>query len=193
MLWWKRVDTLVRAFALLRQHIPDVHLALIGDGPCRDKVEQMVRELGVADDVDFHSYMPVTRVRQHMRKAHVYVLASNGYEGWGAVLNEAMSEGCAVVASEAAGAAKTMIRHGENGLLFTAGDSQTLSEHLCRLGRDESTRCKIARAGQRTISECWSPSIAARRLLIASERLLAGRPVPAFDSGPMAPVWSDPA
>lgn len=187
MLSWKRVDTLLRAFALLHQHTP-ADLTLIGDGPCREKLKQLVQKLGVGDHVSFLSGMPVTQVRQQMQNSHVYVLPSNGYEGWGAVVNEAMSEGCAIVASEAAGAAKTMLRHGENGFVFAPGDYKQLADLLFQLSADESLRHRLAAAGQKTIAECWSPAIAAERFLAVSDALLSNRPVPSYPQGPMAPV-----
>ena len=189
MLSWKRVDTLVRAFGLLRRQNPKARLTLIGDGPCREKLERLVRELGIAGDVGFHPSVPVAQVRQQMRDAHVYVLPSNAYEGWGAVLNEAMSEGCAVVASEAAGAAKTMLRHGENGLLFPPGDCTQLGSLLVQLSADEPLRRRLAEAGQRTIVECWSPPVAAQRFLSACDALLSDRPIPIYPGGPMTPAW----
>ena len=123
-----------------------------------------------------------------MRAAHVYVLPSSGYEGWGAVLNGAMSEGCAVVASEAAGSAKTMILHGENGLLFRAGDWRQLGCLLCQLSADEALRLRLAEAGQKTIAECWSPQVAADRFLAVSEALLSNSSPPTYANGPMAPL-----
>jgi glycosyltransferase involved in cell wall biosynthesis len=186
MLPWKRVDTLLRAFALLLRQEPKARLTLIGGGPCRKKLEQLVRELAVCDHIDFHFSMPVSQVRQQMRNAHVYVLPSNGYEGWGAVLNEAMSEGCAVVASEEAGSAKTMLRHGENGLLFTVGDYQQLGNLLIQLNAEEPLRRRLAKGGQRTIVECWSPEVAAERFLAVSDALLSKQPIPSYPGGPMA-------
>jgi hypothetical protein len=189
MLSWKRVDTLVRAFALLRQRTAEVHLTLIGDGPRRGQLERLARRLGVEGAVEFHPAMPAPRILEWMRSSHVYVLPSTGGEGWGAVLNEAMSEGCAVVASEAAGAAKTMLRNGENGLLFTAGDYRQLGDLLTQLSVNESLRRKLAEAGQRTIVEEWSPEVAAERFLALSEALLTGKPPPTCTTGPMTPAW----
>jgi glycosyltransferase involved in cell wall biosynthesis len=188
MLSWKSVDTLIRAFALLRNQDSQAHLTLVGEGPCREELKHLVQKLQIEDSVDFHSSMPVSQVRDQMRNAHVYVLPSNGYEGWGAVLNEAMSEGCAVVASEAAGAAKTMIKDGENGLLFRPGDWRRLGELLCQLSDNEPLRLRLAEAGQKTITEYWSPQIASERLLAVSEALLAGQTPPAYSSGPMARI-----
>lgn len=186
MLSWKRVDTLVRAFTFLRQQGVPAHLTLIGDGPCRDELQRLVRSLRLADNATFYASMPVAQVRQQMRTAHIYVLPSNGYEGWGAVVNEAMSEGCVVVASSDAGSAKTMIRHGQNGLLFETGNWRQLGRFLCQLAEDEPLRLRLAKAGQRTIADLWSPKIAAERFLVFSEALLAHQPVPHYAEGPLS-------
>jgi glycosyltransferase involved in cell wall biosynthesis len=188
MLAWKRVDTLIRAFAVLVGQKTKTHLTLIGDGPCRRELERLTLKLGLANNVEFHASMLAGQVREQMRKAHVYVLPSNAYEGWGAVLNEAMSEGCAAVASDGAGAAKTMLRHGENGLLFTLGDHRGLAELLVQLSADELLRLRLAKAGQKTISDCWSPDVAAERFLAVADALLSKRSVPEYASGPMARV-----
>lgn len=188
MLGLKRVDTLVQAFGALRQQDKAARLTLIGDGPQRQKLEALTQRLGLGGAVSFHSSLPMEQVWTRMRAAHVYVLPSNGYEGWGAVVNEAMSQGCAVVASEAAGSAKTMVHHGENGLLFRAGDWRQLGGLLSQLSADEGLRVRLAQAGQRTIAECWSPQVAADRFLAVSEALFSKGPPPTYDSGPMAPL-----
>ncbi|MDD5676900.1 MAG: glycosyltransferase [Kiritimatiellae bacterium] len=188
MLPWKRVDTLIRAFALLLQNNVQARLTLIGDGPCLKELERLAQKLEVAGNIDFHSSMTTVHVRNQMRSAHVYVLPSNGGEGWGAVLNEAMSEGCAVVASEDAGSSRIILRHGRNGLLFVPGDYRKLGNLLVQLSTDESLRRRLTLAGQRTIAEEWSPQVAADRFLAVSKALLAKHSAPSFKTGPMAPA-----
>lgn len=148
--------------------------------------QSMAYSLQPTAPITLHSPVPIAEVRTLMRQADVYVLPSNGYEGWGAVVNEALSEGCAVVASEAAGAAKTMIRNGENGLLFKPGDWRQLAAHLSCLHDDAIMRQRMAMDGQRTILEQWSPQIAAERLLKLCEALLAGQPPPEFHEGSLS-------
>lgn len=188
MLGWKRVDTLVRAFGDLRRQNEAARLTLIGDGPERQKLEALAQRLGLSGAVSFRSSLPMEQVWARMHSAHVYVLPSNGFEGWGAVVNEAMNQGCAVVASEAAGSAKTMILHGQNGFLFRAGDWRQLGELLCQLSTDEALRLRLAQAGQKTVAEYWSPQVAADRFLAVSEALLSRRSPPAYDHGPMTPL-----
>lgn len=185
MLDWKRVDTLVRGFALLLQKQPDSRLTLIGVGPRREYLSALVKKIGLGDHVDLHPSMPAPQIRQWMRDSDVYVLPSSGYEGWGVVLNEAMAEGCAVVASEGTGSAKAMLQQGQNGFMFSPGDYHRLSELLIQLSRDEPLRRRLAAEGQRTIAQCWSPAAGAERFLAVSEALLANQSAPSYDSGPM--------
>ena len=186
MLRLKRVDTLLRAFSVLRNHDKTAHLNLIGDGPERIKLEKLTRRLGVMEAVTFHSSMPMEEVWKQMQAAHIFVLPSDAHEGWGAVISEAMTQGCAVVASEETGAARTMIRHGENGMVFSSGDWRKLADELCLLNGDEVLRLRLAQAGQRTITECWSPKVAAERFVAVCEALLSKQSPPHYDTGPMA-------
>ena len=53
-----------------------------------------------------------------MKKHHIYCLTSDKNEGWGAVLNEAMSSGCCPVSSIEAGATPYLVKDGVNGFSF---------------------------------------------------------------------------
>ncbi len=188
MLKWKQVGVLLKAFCNLLPSQPHASITLVGDGPERKRLQRIAQEYLPVGNYRFLPPQPSPKIHQLMNQHHVYVLPSNAYEGWGAVINEAMAEGCAVIASDAAGAAKSMIRTGENGFLFAPGDWKKLSELLRALAEDEVFRLELAEKGQRTITECWSPAIAAKRFLSVSEAFLSRQPIPIFDDGPMAPT-----
>ena len=54
---YKRVDVLVRAVAILHEKHPTVRLLVIGQGPERQRLERLAKELGVADRVDFRGFV----------------------------------------------------------------------------------------------------------------------------------------
>ncbi len=185
MLGWKRNATLIDAVASLCRAGCRVSATLIGEGPEKTRLRRQVERLGLDKVVSFHGPMPIAEVRQHMRAADIYVLSSSGYEGWGTVVNEAMLEGCAVVAAEETGAARTLIRNGYNGFLFRSGRTAELAERLARLGNDESLRQRVAAAGQRSMLAEWTPDVAADRLVTMIETLAAGRRFDGYASGPL--------
>lgn len=142
----------------------------------------------VAPTIAFLPPVPIQGVRDLMRAADVYVFPSNGYEGWGVVVNEAMLEGCAVVAAKETGAAASMIRHGENGLLVRSGDAGEVAGALERLEADEAFRWKMAKEGQATVLNEWTPAVAAERLIQFSKDLLARREPSRWDRGPLCDI-----
>lgn len=185
MLSWKRVDTLIRAFAILREVFPKSVLTLVGHGPECNRLKSLASQLGIDENICFIPPKPVTQILTLMRQHHVYVLPSNAGEGWGAVVNEAMGEGCAVIASDSSGAACSIIKHNYNGLLFSCGDYQELSSLLRLLASDHNLREKLARSGRKHICKFWSPHVASERLLDVSRAILSKSALPIFQDGPM--------
>ena len=61
-----------------------------------------------------------------MEKTGIFLFTSDRQEGWGAVLNEAMNSGCAVVASHLIGAVPFLKKKKKNGLVYSSGDRKTL-------------------------------------------------------------------
>ncbi len=125
MLDWKRVDTLVKA--CISDALKDkVELHLYGHGPEEEKLKRLAE---AGNNVFSHDFVPVAQVRDLMRAHDVYVLPSDGGEGWGAVVNEALEEGMKVLGTTGAGASATILPPTH---LFKAGDVNRLIELLSK-------------------------------------------------------------
>ena len=74
-------------------------------------------------------------------------------EPWGLVVNEAMSRGLAVIASDAVGAAAGgLVRDGETGLVVPAGDATALGRSIAALADDRALRERLGEAGRRAVA-----------------------------------------
>ena len=124
MLWWKRVDTIIKAVKSLEPN--NVSLTLVGDG---EEKERLMKMSAKATNIFFMNSMSITEIRQVMREHDVYVLSSNAMEGWGAALNEAIEEGMVVYGTYEAGASASMLT---DDSLFHAGDWRRLAWLLQR-------------------------------------------------------------
>ncbi len=153
LLAWKRVDTLFKAVAACLERFP-IELTVVGDGPERGALEKLGRRLFARHPtaLTFRHSVPIGEVRTLMRSHDVYALPSNGYEGWGAVVNEALEEGMIVLGTRQAGACVTML---DERFLFDEGDVQALSR-LLEKARAEFKGGEIG---------AWSASSGAARLL----------------------------
>lgn len=184
MLKLKRVDTLLRALARLRDSPRIGECLLVGDGPEKDSLRRRAKRLRLdSGRVRFEPPVPFGDVRKLMQTADIYVFPSGHQEGWGAVAGEAMGEGCILVANEQAGAARELVVDGTSGLLFRDGDDEQLAGHLDRLSRDHDLRGRLRQAAWERMTSLWSPRAAAERLVALSEGLLAGAP-PQYVDGP---------
>ena len=116
----KRVDTLIKAVNGLR----NIELDIIGNGPDEVRIKRLAA--GRAN-IHFKGLMPLSQLRMEMRRHDVYVFSSNAFEGWGAVVNEALEEGMKVIGTYEAGASATILPESN---LFHAGDWRRLRELL---------------------------------------------------------------
>lgn len=183
MLDWKCVDLLLKAVTLVCGEQSIVRLDIVGAGPMRAEWRALAQELGLGGKCNFHEPVPPERVREMMRQADVYVMPSNRHEGWGVVVNEAMSEGAVLVANEQAGAAQVLIEHGRTGFLFEDDNVGSLADVLQTLLGDVSLREKIRQAAWQELHKKWHPRIGAERLVALSQGLLELAPMPDYAEG----------
>jgi glycosyltransferase involved in cell wall biosynthesis len=188
MLDWKRVDLLLEAVAVVAKDSNFGCLNLVGSGPEKPRLLDLARKLGLGEKCVFHEPVTADQVRMLMRQADVYVLPSNRCEGWGAVANEAMSEGAVLVANEQAGGPRTLVDHGRTGFLFQDNDAAGLARILRMLLRDSGLRETVRQVAWQEIQRLWHPRVGAERLLALCRGLLGLAPMPEFQAGPCMAV-----
>ncbi|HYH69065.1 MAG TPA: glycosyltransferase [Urbifossiella sp.] len=142
----KRQDLLIRAVARLRAGFPGVHLVLVGDGPERGRLEEVAREVGLADRTHFLSYHP--RPEAVLGILTVFALTSRS-EGFPVSLLEAWRAGVPV-ASAAVGGIPAVVSDGASGLLFPPGDEAAAAAALARLLGDPALAGRLGRVGRQT-------------------------------------------
>lgn len=159
---------------------------MYGSGALKDRINRLIYKLGVDDVVFLKGNLPNEQILQEMRNNEIFLFTSDKGEGWGAVLNEAMSQGCAVVASDLIGAAPFLIEDGKNGLLFKSESLNSLYKKV-KLLLDEDYRTMISTNAVLTMQNLWNPQIAAERFIHLSDRMLRGLDTDYID-GPCSKV-----
>ena len=93
----------------------DFQMNFIGGGELEQQLRSEVEQKHLEGNVHFLGFVSPEKVREYMEKANIFLFTSDQNEGWGAVANEAMNSGCAVVANQAIGSVPYLIKSGENG------------------------------------------------------------------------------
>jgi len=112
----KRVDLVVRAVAALQASRPALHLDIVGRGPEREPLEQLVRDLQIEKHVTFHGYVSEEEKAAVLERSRLHVCASD-VEGWGQVVMEAAAYGVPTVARDVPGL-RDSVRHEHTGWLL---------------------------------------------------------------------------
>lgn len=185
MLALKHPESAIAVAERLKKEGYSFTLEMVGDGVLRPEIEKMISEKNLEKEVVLRGAMSPEDVRLSMRKSEVFLFTSDKNEGWGAVLNEAMNSGCAVVASHEIGAAPFLIKNGENGIIYKDGDFEDLFSKTKKLFDDKELCRNIGRKAYETMVGEWSPRIAAERLISVSEDILSGgKGMGLYGSGP---------
>ncbi len=129
----KRVDDVVKIFSLIREKIPS-KLLLVGDGPERQNIEMLCRELHISDSVSFLGKQdPVEEI---LSVADLFLMPSET-ESFGLSALEAMACEVPVVSSNAGGIPELNI-DGESGFLCDVGDINAMAEKSIYILSDEA-------------------------------------------------------
>ncbi|MCH5270439.1 MAG: glycosyltransferase family 4 protein [Lachnospiraceae bacterium] len=176
---WKHPEHAIEAAARLKQDGFAFTLTMVGGGEMEETLRALAEQNGLADMVRFTGYLKPAEVRKQMEQADVYLFTSDYKEGWGAVLNEAMNSGCAVVANCAVGAAPFLLKPGRNGLIYPNGRQDLLYERLTLLFREPEHMEALGREAYRTIAGEWNAAEAAKRLISFLQDLTKGGVNPA--------------
>lgn len=144
----KAIGDLLAALATVRRQVPDVHLAIVGDGPERAALEDVAQRGGVADAVTFVGFQPDG---PSWLAAADAVAVSSIWEGSPLVVAEAMQLGAPLVATDV-GDVAAIVHDGETGRLVPPSDPDALAAALVATLGDPATARAMGERGQRLAS-----------------------------------------
>lgn len=181
---WKHPEYALQVAERLKNDGYDFSVDFIGMGPMEEELKRSAKEKGLGECVSFLGSMKPDAVRENMDKASIFMFTSNFEEGWGAVLNEAMNSGCAVVASHAIGAVPYLLTNNENGLVFENENVDDLYNKIKFLMDNPQEQKRLGENAYKTIEKTWNPNIAAERFLKLVQALQKGENQELFLDGP---------
>lgn len=160
---WKHPEVVVKLAKRLKKQNYNFHIKMLGTGKLEEKTRKKVKKLGLEDVLEIVGQVPSDKVKDYMEKANIFIGTSDSQEGWGAVINESMNAGCALVANKKMGSVPSLLKDGETGLIYT---SYKESEYKVKLLiNDKELREKLGKNAYTYITEKWTGSVAANNLI----------------------------
>ena len=147
----------------------------------------MIKKYNLENEVRLIGAVSSDKVRNYMLDSDICMITSDRREGWGAVVNESMNSGCAVVACKNIGAVPSLIEDGISGLTFLDCDWARMKEHIIHLIMNPSERKRIGEMAYHRIVDTWNANVAANNLLKLIDSIQEGYDNPVIE-GPCSPA-----
>lgn len=179
----KHPEDIIRLARKLKNDNINFEVEMLGIGELRQEYENIAKDNKLENVINFTGPFSPEEVLGRMQCADIFLFTSDRNEGWGAVLNEAMSVGCAVVANREIGSVPYLIKDGKNGLVYNRKDKDSLYRCVRKLIDDRLLREELGKCAYDTIKTVWNADIAAERLLHLVNCINNGTPVP-YVTGP---------
>lgn len=169
---WKHPERALEVARCLKEKGLAFHMDMIGGGTMEADVKALLHTYGLEDCVSLPGYRKPSEVRELMEQADIFLMTSDRQEGWGAVANEAMNSGCALVADHLPGASPYLIRQGYNGYVYEDGNQDMLNAIVEKLVVDDGQRKILGRRAYETIVTTWNAENAAKNLMKLIDNLV---------------------
>lgn len=174
---WKHPELAIMMAKNLKDEGYDFQLDMYGDGVMLEEMKKLVQILDVSDVVKVCGTAPNATIREEMRNHDILLTTSDRNEGWGATVNEGMSNGCVVIGADEVGSVPRLIIDKYNGLVFKSKNLDSLCEKVKEVLCNPD-RCKeISKNAYATMKDIWCPSNAAKQLMYLCRCLLSGQKV----------------
>ncbi len=169
LVYYKGVDVLLRALAL----VPDLNLIVVGDGPTRESLQSLSRELGVSDRATFLGRVShEEKVACYHASDFLVLPATHRSEAFGLVQLEAQACGIPVITTDIDSGVPYVTRDGETGIIVPPGDPEALAAAMRGLGGDRGLRERYGAAGRRRVEDFFSREVMTRDCVRLYEELL---------------------
>jgi len=166
----KGIDVLIYALNSVLKKFKNTELFIIGDGDYRKNLEKLVHKLDLQDYVKFLGNIPNDNLSDYYNLSDIFVLPTRAKEGFPWVIIEAMACKKPVIVSNIGGVSGSIIKDGENGLLFEPANIKDLEEKILLLLNNPQFRDKIAENGYQTVKRFFREEIMINKTLEVIEK-----------------------
>lgn len=157
----KGQDTLIKLWPQVQARIPNAALIIVGDGKFRPRLDELVTEAGLDNDVFFTGKVSFVDLPSWYAAGDVFAMPCRtrmggwDVEGLGIVYLEASATGIPVVAGDSGGAPDAVI-DGKTGFVVNGRDDSDVVNAICDLLEDESLRLEMGEAGRQWVLDNWT-------------------------------------
>lgn len=183
---FKHPEVIITAAKILQQENIAAKISVIGRGNLYKPLKEAVCANGLQKYIEFKGKKSSQEVQEAMAQADLFLFSSDIGEGWGAVLNESMGNGCIPVANVEAGSTKFLVENSINGFTYDNNMESFKVSFRKALMLTPGQIKRMKEQAYHTIHDLWCADVAARRLLMFADEYEKGHIISKYAQGPMS-------
>ncbi len=156
---YKGLEYLFKALKIVKKEISTVKLIVGGKGVLMEHYKETAKSMGLAENVEFHGFIPDDKITEYYSRANVFILPSTSsvQEGFGIVALEAMACQTPVISTEIVGVAAD-VKKSKSGIIIPPKDIYKLAEAIIEILSDQEASKKMGINGRKLVIEkyTWS-------------------------------------
>ncbi len=158
-------DLVIRAVHLLRDEFPQLHYAIVGEGPEKNNLMELVRSLNLQDRVTFTGYVGTQELEEYYALCDLFVMAGRKteefIEGFGLVFIEASLRGKPVIGTRVGGIPEA-IEDGYTGMVIEPENPSLLAQQIGEILRDPDSMRRLGSSGKKWVEDQFTTDVMAR-------------------------------
>lgn len=161
---WKHPEMFINLMIYLKDKGVNFKAYFIGLGEMENELQNAIIKNKLQSYILYFGKLKNDEVIKKYLESDILIATSDYNEGWGAHVNEAMGNGCAVIASKALGCVPFLIKNKKNGIVFKNKNQKELNKKCFALITDQKKLQNVKMNGYKSIIDLWNGKIAAERL-----------------------------
>jgi len=162
LVFYKNIQTTIKAIDIVKKSHPKVSLIIVGRGPYRQNLEELVSKLGLKDNVTFRGNVDEDEKENLLASSQALVFPSL-FEGFGLVILEGFMQKTPVMVSDVR-PLSDIVEHKETGLVIPAHDENEWAKALEYIIKHPQNSSKMGENGRKTLEEQYNIELMQKEL-----------------------------
>ena len=163
LVFYKNLEVVIKAIGILKKTQPNVKLVIIGDGPHKKSLQELVNKLNLESSIEFLGYASFDEKMKIIAASNALVFPSL-CEGFGLVILEAFSQRKPVLVSNIKPMSE-IVSDGKNGFVLNPYDEKAWAEHLLKLIEHPSQALEMGREGSKLLANSFNQDLMYHKIM----------------------------
>ena len=163
LVFYKNLEVVIKAIGILKKTQPNVRLVIVGDGPHKKSLQELVKKLDLESSIEFLGYASFNEKMKIIAASNALVFPSL-CEGFGLVILEAFSQRKPVLVSNIK-PMSDIVYDGKNGFVLDPYDEKSWAEHLLKLIKNPNQALEMGREGSKLLAGLFNQDLMFSKIL----------------------------